>query len=350
MLLRIIARSLKFLFWIIVFRFIFTKILTWQTQIDQPRLEERLREEVKMERPYGFVFPIVAVIPQGDAYEEIIILQHDYTKIRYKDINWQKLFDTLVKDEKPHKYIMSKLGPNVLERIKTHRNLPPSKEKDVVFLNYPIEDILNSFINNGNSYHDNPHIINLSNSEEAKKLFDELVNEGILNGDGVLLKNVEGLSYFQQEEIKWFNMAILKEIMYPDVVNKSIQGELYDFMSRHKDYSFLIPQGWEKTFRKQLSEYRRIYNGQTYIYGVTLEIKPLKNDRQFLKVSIDRGERTDVVWYEATDKEIFPKYFLHYSGPPSFGVLLKAFIYTIITWGTIFLLFTKGNERLKKKI
>ncbi|GAG56019.1 unnamed protein product, partial [marine sediment metagenome] len=124
-------------------------------------------------------------------------------------------------------------------------------------------------------------------------------------------------------------------------LNISGSGKLADFidkagsgyvLAKNSPYSFIIPQGQENFLSRQISQNPPVYGGSK-LRDASFKVTPLDESRQLVKVSVWDSDRVDVVWYEATDKAVIPKHFLHYSENGYYLVCqLKALAAAIIVW------------------
>ena len=84
--------------------------------------------------------------------------------------------------------------------------------------------------------------------------------------------------------------------------------ELAQYTKVHPDYSFLAPDVQDDELNRRLvASYRKkVPNGDSF---PRFEVKRLTPEKQSLELGF-QGDRELVVWYEATDKEIFPRRYM----------------------------------------
>lgn len=116
------------------------------------------------------------------------------------------------------------------------------------------------------------------------------------------------------------------------------------FKQERPRYTLLVPKGIEAQLRSQVQ--KNNYSKEQWF--ANYEVKEVAKGRQALKVDFTwDDDRVNTGWYEATDKEIFPKYHQFYFGPEiSLPVLPLSIILTIIIWNMPRLLkrFTKKKS------
>jgi hypothetical protein len=87
------------------------------------------------------------------------------------------------------------------------------------------------------------------------------------------------------------------------------KGELDEFTKAHPNYSFLVPLGQQKRINEQLvALYRRKYQERGIDSFPWVKVEQIDKDRQLLEVGLSGDPSELVVWYEATDKEVFPRH------------------------------------------
>lgn len=113
---------------------------------------------------------------------------------------------------------------------------------------------------------------------------------------------------------------------------------------KNSPYSFLIPQGQENFLNRQIAQNPPVL--ERTIRKVSFKVTSLDKSRQFVKVSIWYGDRVDVVWYEATDRAVTPKYFFHYSKGGYWLISqMKTFAVTVIVWIVGLVFYRKKRRR-----
>jgi len=110
--------------------------------------------------------------------------------------------------------------------------------------------------------------------------------------------------------------------------------ELPNFTKSHPDYSFLIPQGQENLMNERLIT---VYKNKVPTADAfpKFEVNQLSENRQSFEVGL-YGDGETVVWYEATDKEIFPQRYK--SLGPLFPIipLFWGVVFSGIAWGLVY--------------
>lgn len=109
-------------------------------------------------------------------------------------------------------------------------------------------------------------------------------------------------------------------ILTPREGNRSYEAQLIykqdleDFLKKNPRFTYLVPKGQENYLNKEIAK--------KYPWQAEFKVEQLPDGKQFLEVVYqwddDHGNRG---WYEATDKEFFPKYYQSYFGP---GIAFQA--------------------------
>jgi len=93
--------------------------------------------------------------------------------------------------------------------------------------------------------------------------------------------------------------------------------ELEKFKQEHSEFSFLVPAEKYELFREQIkSKTRARQNPDSEIWEANFTMETIASDRQkFVVFATWDDDRQNTGEYEATDKELFPKYHKVYFGP-----------------------------------
>jgi hypothetical protein len=118
-----------------------------------------------------------------------------------------------------------------------------------------------------------------------------------------------------------------------------VYGEgLERFKQEHPDYSFLVPAETYEFFRKQIrSNTRARSSADSQMWDASFTREELDSTRQkFVVYATWDDDRENVGEYEATDKELFPKFHKVYFGPGKVFVTLPTAIgVTIGFWSVL---------------
>ncbi len=137
-------------------------------------------------------------------------------------------------------------------------------------------------------------------------------------------------------------------------------GKLEEFKTAHPDYSFLVPVEKEATLRNQIEANVRARQSPPNFdwdsdlpWSATFRIEGQRNGRQQFRVDATfDDDRMNIGWYEATEKEIFPRYHTLYFGPGHvFSTLPLAFLLTAVLWIVVRIIWRAkfgGNNSLTK--
>lgn len=125
-------------------------------------------------------------------------------------------------------------------------------------------------------------------------------------------------------------------------------GDLQDFLNKNPQYTYLVPEGMEDVFNKDIQSKCQAYSRRNTDrwWSASFMVKRLANGRQSLEVHCTWDD--DVInegWYEATDKEIFPKYYRVYSQ----HLLFRAFFVTFFLTALFWIIGLKVYDRIRKK-
>lgn len=136
--------------------------------------------------------------------------------------------------------------------------------------------------------------------------------------------------------------------------------QLEHFKTAHPDYSYLVPLGKETEFRQRIERKVRARQSPPNFdwnspmpWSATFKIEGVSNGQQQLMVNATfDDDRMNIGWYEATEKEIFPRYHTLYFGPGQvLGTFPVAILLTVALWvvGRIIYRYkTSGNNSLTK--
>ncbi len=131
--------------------------------------------------------------------------------------------------------------------------------------------------------------------------------------------------------------------LHPHIVRKE---NLESFLGKNPHHTFLVPPVEEERLNQELSRLPTPETGSKP-FSVSFSVNRLSDGRQSFRVEYDLyDDLTDVGWYEATDKEIFPRYRKHHG---DIGLLLvPAFFITFLIWSVLFGFYFLGKRLLKK--
>lgn len=131
--------------------------------------------------------------------------------------------------------------------------------------------------------------------------------------------------------------------LHPHIVRKE---NLESFLAKNPRHTFLVPLGEEERLRQELSRLPTAETGSKP-FSVSFSVNRLSDGRQSFKVEYDLyDDLTNVGWYEATDKNIFPKY-RKYHGDVGL-LLVPAFFITVLIWSVASLVLWIGKRLVKK--
>jgi hypothetical protein len=114
--------------------------------------------------------------------------------------------------------------------------------------------------------------------------------------------------------------------------------ELEKFKQQHTDYSFLIPPKKYELFREQIkSNTRARLNPNSNIWDANFTMEAVALERQkFVVYATWDDDRENTGEYEATDKELFPRYHKVYFGPGKVFITFPvALLLTTGLWGVL---------------
>lgn len=127
-----------------------------------------------------------------------------------------------------------------------------------------------------------------------------------------------------------FPVLVITRDVQPDSYRAQIieYRQFAQFKEEHPRYSLLVPQGKEQGLRKQIIARNRSRRNDTSWdspdpWEATFHVKQISPSRQAFEVhSTWDDDRVNIGWYEATEKELFPKFHMFYFGP---GIVLPLF-------------------------
>jgi hypothetical protein len=116
---------------------------------------------------------------------------------------------------------------------------------------------------------------------------------------------------------------------------------LESYLAKHPNYTFLVPPAEEKQLNSELEQNSRVSKQPLDFsfdspdpWQAGFKVTRVSDTRQALEV--DRtwdDDRVNTSWYEATSKEIFPKYYQFYFAPSIiFPAMAIAFPTTCVLW------------------
>jgi hypothetical protein len=132
------------------------------------------------------------------------------------------------------------------------------------------------------------------------------------------------------------------------------KGELSSFLQEHPDYSFLVPLNKVDECRGRIQSNTRSNQRPLNFdqlspipWSADFTVKQLSDGRQSFEVNATfDDDRMNIGWYEATEKEIFPKYHKFYFGP---GLVLGLLPIAAIITGVICTLGMLARKLLRKR-
>jgi hypothetical protein len=170
-----------------------------------------------------------------------------------------------------------------------------------------------------------------------------LVNLGIIVAVFFSCGFFESVLMIRQDTLERQEVAAISHNFPVVVVSKEkaqiVYGEeLEEFKRKHSDYSFLVPAEKYKSFQEQInSDTRAGANPYSKIWDANFKMESLAPDREkFVVYATWDDDRENTGEYEATDKEVFPKYQTVYFGPGKalltlpFALLLTAALWIIL--------------------
>ena len=118
------------------------------------------------------------------------------------------------------------------------------------------------------------------------------------------------------------------------------------FLAKNPGSTYLVPAGQEQRLNQEVSHAPDLETGSPAFHA-SFSVAQLSKDRQSLQVEYDLyDDLTSVGWYEATEKEIFPK---SRKAHGDIGLLIvPAFLITLVIWTVLFIAYVV-IRRLKKK-
>ncbi len=107
------------------------------------------------------------------------------------------------------------------------------------------------------------------------------------------------------------------------------------FLEKHPSYTYLVPKGEEKDIKLSISKscrsnmIPRNYNRESpNLWAASFTVKRISEKKQSFEVYCTlNGDYDNRGWYEATEKQIFPKYYKHVFGP---GAMMSIFPFAFL--------------------
>jgi hypothetical protein len=113
----------------------------------------------------------------------------------------------------------------------------------------------------------------------------------------------------------------------------SFEDELEDYKKKHPDYSFLVPPGQETRINEQLvALYKKKFKERGIDAYPWVKVEQLGEGRQYLEVGLSGDPSELVVWYEATNKEIFPRFHRRFGAIPLVAMVIISGALTCLVW------------------
>ena len=110
----------------------------------------------------------------------------------------------------------------------------------------------------------------------------------------------------------------------PQIVRMS---ELKEFLAKQPEHSFLVPSGQEAVINRNLVA---AYVQQGIDATPRVRVRQINSGMQALEVGA-RADGASMGWYEATDKEVFPKHYKSFGPGFIFLVVLLALILSALS-------------------
>ena len=119
--------------------------------------------------------------------------------------------------------------------------------------------------------------------------------------------------------------------------------DLEDFLKKNLKYTYLVSEGQDDYLNREISG--------KYPWQARFKVERLTNGKQLLEVVYQwDDDHANRGWYEATDREIFPKYYQCYFGPAiAFQALAKGFGRALILWAIVGVFAYIILKQFKKK-
>lgn len=131
----------------------------------------------------------------------------------------------------------------------------------------------------------------------------------------------------ENEASNYFYVAIITPQGAELFLNRE---QMDEFLKTHKTYSYLVPQGQELNVQEQLrASYHERYNGKAF---PSIKVEPIDADHQLIELYMNGDHRDEVLWYEASDKKIVPKYQMMISAFDMFPCLFISIILALIEY------------------
>ncbi len=117
---------------------------------------------------------------------------------------------------------------------------------------------------------------------------------------------------------------------------------LKPFLSRHPEYTFLVPEGYEAQLRQQVIQHNRSTRGDLNFgsgdpWNAWFTVKREKDGSQTLLVSSPLDEEWENEgWYKATAAEIKPIQYLNYVANMDLAVILPTLVEALILYGLVY--------------
>ena len=119
--------------------------------------------------------------------------------------------------------------------------------------------------------------------------------------------------------------------------------DLNSFIENNQEYTYLVPEDSEGRRDKEILQFPR--SGDQWHAAFTVEESV--DGRRSAKVECTwDDDRVNIGWYEATDKEIFPKHYQFYFGP---GLVMRAFPIAFALDVTVWVAVFVARRRSKKR-
>jgi len=111
---------------------------------------------------------------------------------------------------------------------------------------------------------------------------------------------------------------------------------LVKFINGNPEYTYLVPEGLEGHLNKMLVDSDPSSDG-------SVRVERLLSGGQSLEVTLRLGENRFTGWYDASDKEIFPRY---YKFTHNFAVFMVWFPYLMISTLIIYVFYKIVNQKI----
>lgn len=115
--------------------------------------------------------------------------------------------------------------------------------------------------------------------------------------------------------------------------------DLDNYLKTHENYSFLIPVGQEASIQQQVERsYNERFRGKSF---PVVKAERVDANRQNIKIHMHGDPTSNVFWYEASEKEIKPKYYMFVS-------VVHALVFVVLAVGMVVVEYRIGLLMIRK--